>query len=421
MRTPAEQIIRVYITLMLLSTFASSFIWGINTLFLLDGGLSIAAAFTANASFTVAQVIFEIPTGVVADTWGRRISYLLGTITLMLSTLLYLLMWRMHAPLWGWIIASMLLGVGFTFFSGATEAWLVDGLKATNYKGTLEGAFAKGQIATGAAMLTGTFSGGFIAQLTNLGVPYVLRALTLGVTFVVAWLMMKDVGFKPRRSVSVAKEMRRILKASFDHGLRNPPVRWVMLAQPFVWGVAGYAFYAAQPYILQLYGNNRSYAIAGLAATIVAGAQIAGGFLMPKVRHLFRKRTTLLILGAVGNFVCLLAMGWLPHFWVVLGFLVLWAIIFSISLPVRQAFINDLIPSSERATVLSSDNLLSSAGGVVFQPPLGKSADAWGYPVSFIISGVIQLIALPFLFLAKRTKVKSDDMEEGAPIPVTNP
>ena len=73
----------------------------------------------------------------------------------------------------------MLLGLGFTFFSGATEAWLVDGLTFTKYKGTLESAFAKGQIAGGIAMLTGTLAGGVIAQVTNLGVPYVLRAVML--------------------------------------------------------------------------------------------------------------------------------------------------------------------------------------------------------------------------------------------------
>jgi hypothetical protein len=72
----------------LLSTLSSSFIWGINTLFLLDGGLNNVEAFTANAFFTAGMVVFEVPTGVVAETWGRRASYLLGAATL-LSTLLY--------------------------------------------------------------------------------------------------------------------------------------------------------------------------------------------------------------------------------------------------------------------------------------------------------------------------------------------
>src|SRR5437016_14659074 len=98
MNKGARKIVVTYVVLTLLSTFASSFIWGINTLFLLDAGLSITQTFAANAFFTAGQVMFEVPTGVVADTLGRRPSYLLGTATLFASTLLYLWMWRIHGP-----------------------------------------------------------------------------------------------------------------------------------------------------------------------------------------------------------------------------------------------------------------------------------------------------------------------------------
>ena len=74
--------------------------------------------------------IFEVPTGIVADTVGRRASYLLGTLTLTAATLLYVPLWQVEAPFWRAIV-SLLLGLGFTFFSGAVEAWLVDALVAT--------------------------------------------------------------------------------------------------------------------------------------------------------------------------------------------------------------------------------------------------------------------------------------------------
>src|SRR6059036_1595299 len=111
----ARRIQRVYLTLLLGNTLATSFIWGINTLFLLDAGLSNTQAFTANAFFTAGQVLFEVPTGVIADLRGRRLSYLLGAITLLVSTLVYLLMWKISAPFWGWAVTSIFLGLGFTF------------------------------------------------------------------------------------------------------------------------------------------------------------------------------------------------------------------------------------------------------------------------------------------------------------------
>jgi MFS family permease len=405
----SERILRVYVVLTLLSTLASSFIWGINTLFLLDAGLSVTAAFAANAFFTLGQVAFEVPTGVVADTWGRRTSYLLGAATLLASTLLYLAMWRLHGPFWGWAASSALLGLGFTFFSGATEAWLVDGLKATGYGGTLEAAFAKGQVASGAGMLTGTIAGGAIAQATSLGVPYAVRAAILGVTFVVAFAFMHDVGFAPRRASSVAGAVRAVLRASLDHGLRKPPVRWVMLAGLFTSGVPIYGFYAMQPYLLELYGRDE-YTVAGLSASLVAASEIVGAFVVPWARKIFRRRTSALLAGSLASAAALLAMGLASSFAVVLAALVAWALVFAAAWPIRQAFLNDLIPAAQRATVLSSDNMLGSLGGVAAQPALGRVAELSGYATSYVVAAAVELLAWPFLLLARRERAPSDPL-----------
>ena len=97
---PARRIERTYLALTAGNTLAASVIWGINTLFLLDAGLNNLEAFAANAFFTAGMVLFEIPTGVVADAWGRRASYLLGTVVLAASTLLYYLLWVSRGPFW---------------------------------------------------------------------------------------------------------------------------------------------------------------------------------------------------------------------------------------------------------------------------------------------------------------------------------
>lgn len=408
----ATRIIRTYLALTLLSTLASSFIWGINTLFLLDAGLSNTGAFTANAFFTAGQVFFEIPTGVVADTSGRRRSYLLGSATLLLSTLLYVVMWRINAPLWGWAVSSIVIGLGFTFFSGAVEAWLVDALAANNYDGELESVFAKGQVVAGVAMLVGSVSGGFIAQATNLGVPYLLRAALLGAVFILAFLTMHDEGFSPHHGKNHREEVATILKASLDQGWRNPPVRWLMLAAPFTMGVGVFAFYAMQPYLLELYGDEGAFGVAGLAAALVAGAQIIGGLLVPKIRALFRRRTDALITAGAVSVATLIGLGLTNSFWVALGLISVWALTFSASTPVRQAYINGVIPSEQRATVLSFDALMGSSGGVVFQPALGRAADVWSFGTSYLISGALTVLTLPFILLARREQASSDRRAE---------
>src|SRR5688500_11162663 len=177
---------------------------------------------------------------------------MLGAATLLSATLVYLVMWNVSAPFWGWAIASAGLGLGFTFFSGATEAWLVDALTATGYTKDLETVFGRAQMVAGGAMLAGTLLGGVIAQMTDLGVPYIVRAAMLGITLIVAWRFMHDIGFKPDRDASPADAVRTVVRGAVNGGLRNAPVRWLMLAAPFTTGVGFYAFYAFQPYLLQL-------------------------------------------------------------------------------------------------------------------------------------------------------------------------
>lgn len=80
-----------------------------------------------------------------------------------------------------------------------------------------------------------------------------------------------------------------------------------------------------------------------------------------------------------------------------------WALVTAVTVPVRQSFVNGLIPSSQRATVLSFDSLMGSAGGVVAQPALGRVADVAGYPASYLVSAAIAAGALPFTLLARRS------------------
>lgn len=408
MNKASKRIRATYLILLLFNTLAASLIWGINTLFLLDAGLSNTEAFAANAFFTAGFVLFEIPTGVVADLRGRRLSYLLGVITLAISTLLYLLMWRVAAPFWAWAASSMLLGLGFTFFSGAVQAWLADALAHTGFKEQLESVLAKGEIVEGSAMLVGSVIGGIVAQMTNLGVPYVLRALLLVINFVLAFILMRDLGFTPAQEKHPLREIKIILEGSIQHGLRNPPVRWIMFAAPFTGGVTMYAFYAMQPYLLELYGAGRAYGIAGLAAAIVAGAQIVGGLLVPHIGRVFRRRTSVLFACEMLGALILIVVGFVPNFWVVISLLVLWGLMFAAATPVRQSYLNALIPSQQRATVLSFDSLFGSTGGVIIQPALGKAADVWGYSLSYILSGAFQTLSLPFTWLARRENTRPD-------------
>ena len=399
---------RVYLVLTAGNTLAASLIWGINTLFLLDAGLSNLEAFAANAFFTAGMVLFEIPTGVVADARGRRTSYLLGTVMLAASTLSYYVLWLANGPFWQWAVVSVLLGLGFTFFSGAVEAWLVDALTASGYEGRLEAVFGRAQVVGGAAMLVGAVGGGVLAQATSLGVPFLVRVAALLVMTVVAAVFMRDIGFSPDRATPAREAVRALLRDSLRHGFGNPPVRWLMLAVPFTSGVTFYAFYALQPYLLELYGDDDAYSVAGLAAAVVAGSQIVGGLLATRLRSLVARRTTAIVLSTAAGAVLLGALALTRGFAVALVLLVLWGLVGAAATPVRQAYLNALVPSAQRATVLSFDSLMGSAGGVVVQPVLGRAADLTSYGTSYAIGALVQLMAVPFLLRSRAERHPAD-------------
>jgi MFS family permease len=189
----------------------------------------------------------------------------------------------------------------------------------------------------------------------------------------------------------------------------------------FVGGVGVYAFYALQPYLLELYGDPHAYQIAGLVAAIVAGAQILGGVAAPWIRGRFHRRTSALIATAGLSVVTLALIGLIESFWAVVGLIVVWALLFAATMPIRQTYLNGLIPSQQRATVLSFDSLMASSGGVWAQPALGRAADAWGYAPSYLLGAGISALALPFLVLSRRQNAPADTVEPAERQPASQP
>ncbi|MFF1875570.1 MFS transporter, partial [Kitasatospora herbaricolor] len=119
------------------------------------------------------------------------------------------------------------------------------------------------------------------------------------------------------------------------------------------------------------------------------------------------------------SILVLVVLGGTSLFWLAIVFLVIWGFVFAVAGPVRQAYLNDMIPSKQRATVLSFDSLFGSLGGVFIQPALGRAADLWGYGTSLVIGGAVELIGIPFLFASRRQKDPADTntvQTEAAPV-----
>jgi MFS family permease len=95
----------------------------------------------------------------------------------------------------------------------------------------------------------------------------------------------------------------------------------------------------------------------------------------------------------------------------VIAAVVVWGLLFAATMPIRQAYLNGLIPSRQRATILSFDSMMTSTGGVWTQPALGRAADAWGYAPSYLVAAGISTLALPFIALSRRQNAPADTVQ----------
>ncbi len=141
---------------------------------------------------------------------------------------------------------------------------------------------------------------------------------------------------------------------------------------------------------------------------------MVGGLLATQLVQRFSHRSSVLALSIIIQAAALVVVGVTSSFWTALVALIVTSITMSAVTPIRQTLLNGLIASEQRATVLSFDGLMSSTGGVVIQPALGRAADIWSYGTAYLIGGGIYALAAPFL-LALRSLGLAEDATSSDP------
>lgn len=417
----STRIVRSYYAISALYTLSASLIWGVNTLFLLDAGLNFFEVFVANAAYSLGTVLFEIPTGVVADTLGRRTSFLLSVLVLSASTLAYVALSMTDVGIVPYVLVSILLGLGFTFYSGAVDAWLVDALATTDWEETLDRVFARAGMLTAAAMLIGTVGGGLLGQL-DLAIPFVARAMLLAILFVLAYGRMYDIGYEPRplNRHNAWEEMRTTGRNGIRTALGTPDLRLFAIAGAFTSGFFIWGWYAWQPHFLELWGDPDAVWVAGVVSAFVALSMILGNLIVDRLRKICTRRTTLLLWATTAIGVGSLVIGTVEAFWVAVPALLLMTLAFGVIMPVRTAYLHASVPSAHRATAVSTDSMVVGVGQVGGQLGLGAIGRARGEPAGYLVGAAMTAVTLPLLWLARRIASPADLIGTG-PEPEPSP
>ena len=358
-------------------------------IYLRSKGLSFAWIGLLETVFHIAALTGEIPTGWIADRFGRRISLLIGRILSIIAAFLVL---RATGP-GGFALAFIFSALGYTCNSGAYDALIYDELKADGKSDQ----YTRVMGALNAVYLIGAASAAFIGGLVAQRALSLLYVITIGVDVSAVLLLLplrerafRDAGQLVERP-SLRRDMRLLLAT-----LRRPELASLML----LWAIVSTLATSMRMYG-QSYLRQAKLSLAGIGAVGTVGDL---GAVLPSnfaywLEERFGDRRPLFAGGVLMPVILILA-GVIPvgRAWIWLAALIallLAANILSETLyPLFSGAVNALVPSGQRATVLSSGSMLFSLMMMIVFPLIGLCGDHFGLGWGFCIAGIGGLLAV---------------------------
>jgi MFS family permease len=181
-----------------------------------------------------------------------------------------------------------------------------------------------------------------------------------------------------------------------------------MFAAFIQFGFFNWAFYAWQPYFLELLGDPNAVWVAGVISALASIATILGNTIVEWLTRFCGRRTTLLLWG-VGVFaIAMIGIGLTTSFWVAVALYLLAMGSSGVTSPVRQSYIHHVVPSEQRATVVSVDSMFANAGGIASQTGLGQLAQRAGIAQGYAFGGALILICIPIVWALRRLDNQAD-------------
>jgi MFS family permease len=195
--------------------------------------------------------------------------------------------------------------------------------------------------------------------------------------------------------------MARVGRESLKFGWREPHERMAILAGATPYIVIAWAYYAWQPYFLQLLGMS-DVRILGVVAAAVSLAMASGSWLVERLTRICGRRTTLLLGASVVFVVTTIGVGLTHSFWIAAGLYLVSNVASSAFTPVCQAYLHSVIPSEQRATVLSLNSLVASVGSMGGQGGLGWLAATRSLGTGYIAGGIAAAFTIPWVLAMRR-------------------
>lgn len=343
-------------------------------LFYQENGLSMTRVLILQSVFSVSLVVFEAPSGYFSDVVGRKSSLIVGSVAATVGWIVYVFAYGF----WGFLVAELIMGMGMSFISGTDSAILYDTLADEGR----EGDYLKTQ---GRLSSIGNFSeaggaivGGLLATI-SLRTPFYAQAALVAMTIPLALSIVEPQRTSLQNAEGSLRGIVRIVKYSLhDHG----EIKWLIVYSSLVGASTLTLVWFIQPYF-KLVGVPLV-----LFGALWAALQLSTGFFSlsaHRVEKLIGRQTTLIgLIVLAGTGYAMLALFEAP--WAI-AFIFLMYFVRGINSPVLKDYVNRLIDSDIRATVLSVNSLVGRLVFVMVGPLIGWISDTYSLSVAFATAG----------------------------------
>jgi DHA3 family tetracycline resistance protein-like MFS transporter len=352
-------------------------------------------------------LFFEIPTGVIADVYSRRLSVITG---LFLTGAGFLLegLWPAFSAV---LFAQVLWGIGFTFYSGAAEAWITDEIGEER----AAGAFLRGAQVSQIAALAGITVSSALANIT-IGTSIVVGALLYFIIVLFLLATMSEAGFKPASKDSGPTFWEKIIVPVRQETklLRSHPTLQTILLLGFVIGlyVGGfdrlYAPHLVQDFVLPKLGALDSVTWFGILSGLIGLGSLLGLELVRRRLDLARQTNivSLLLVIYSAMITCTLIFALTDKIILALVVFCLSQTLRQISRPILMVWINQNADSQARATIISSYWQSNALGQIVGSPIIGWIGTVVSVRMALTAGATVYSLSLPLLGHARRYRVK---------------
>ena len=362
--------------------FSMSLHFAIYTTFLLSKGLSLFEANMVNVFFYATLFIFEIPTGAFADVFGRKYSIVLAGVFNAFGTLAYFL----AKGFWGFAGAEILLAIGSTFLSGAFTAWAVDRFKHFGHDADLKHLFVRENQVVQAVIIAGGLLGSYIA-VKNISLTWLVSSVIFVIWTAVAFFGLKEEYFERKKFsfISGLVALKNTAKSSIEFGIKHKTVRFILLIGTLQYLCIMPMNMQWQPWFRQYFTSvsQNGWLWVAMSVMIFVGASFA-----PRFLRIIKDE-------ALGIIVVQVFLGLTMAGTVIFGLFPVSVSIFMVNeffrglfKPIKDAYLNDQLPSEERATVISFEAIAHHVGGGIGLVLSGFTAVHLGIPITWIIFGL---------------------------------